>query len=71
MIGTAKCHLCNTDRREKQLDLMPQDSEFKTIEGVAKIIKPFSRITSQVSGEEYVTVSAVEPLLYYLISTLT
>jgi len=50
---------------------MPQDSEFKIIEGVAKIIKPFRRITSQVSGEEYVTVSAVKPLAHYLIGALT
>ena len=49
---------------------MPQDSEFKIIEEVAKIIKPFCRITSQVSGEEYVTVSAVKPLLHYLIGRI-
>ena len=51
---------------------MPQDSKFKILEGVATIIKPFClmHITSQVSGEEYVTVSAVKPLLHYLINTL-
>ncbi|XP_065911269.1 E3 SUMO-protein ligase ZBED1-like [Dysidea avara] len=62
--------ICATLIDQKRLDLMPQDSEFKILEGVATIIKPFRRITSQVSGEEYVTVSAVKPLLHYLINTL-
>ena len=61
--------ICATLIDQKRLDLMPQDSEFKILEGVATIIKPFCRITSQVSGEENVTISAVKPLLHYLINT--
>jgi len=31
---------------------------------------PFCHITSQISGEEYVTVSAIKPLLYNLMNTI-
>ena len=34
------------------------------------MIKPFRSITSQISGEEYVTVSALKPLFHYLVNTL-
>ena len=61
--------ICATRIDQKRLDLMPQDSEFKILEGVATIIKPFCRNTSQVSGEENMTISAVKPLLHYLINT--
>ena len=61
--------ICATLIDQKTLDFMPQDSEFKILEGVATIIKPFCHITSQVSGEEHVTISAVKPLLHYLINT--
>ena len=40
---------------QKRLDLMPQDSVFKILEEISKVIKPFYHITSQTSGEEYVT----------------
>ena len=46
---------------------MPQDHEFKILEEITKVIKPFRSITSQISGEEYVTVSALKPLLHYLV----
>lgn len=49
---------------------MLQDSEFKIFEEIAKVIKPFCRIMSQTSGEEYVTVSALKPLSHYLVNTL-
>ena len=47
--------VCATLIDQKRLDLMPQDSEFKILEGISKVIKPFRCITSQTSGEEYVT----------------
>jgi len=34
------------------------------------MIKPFCSITSQISGKEYVTVSALKPLFHYLVNTL-
>ena len=49
---------------------MPQDNEFKILEEITKVITPFRSITSQISGEEYVTVSALKPLFHYLVSTL-
>ena len=62
--------VCATLIDQKRLDLMPQDSEFKVLEEIAKVIKPFRRITSQASGEEYITVSALKPLFHYLVNKL-
>ena len=62
--------ICATLIDQKRLDLMPQDSEFKILEEITKVIKPFRSITSQTSGEEYVTVSALKPLFHYLVNTL-
>ena len=62
--------ICATLMDQKRLDLMPQDNEFKILEGITKVITPFRSITSQISGEEYVAVSALKPLFHYLVSTL-
>ena len=62
--------ICATLIDQKRLDLMPQDNEFKILEEITKVITPFRSITSQISGEEYVTVSALNPLFHYLVSTL-
>ena len=62
--------ICATLIDQKRLDLMPQDHEFKILEEITKVIKPLRSITSQISGEEYVTVSALKPLFHYLVNTL-
>ena len=62
--------VCATLIDQKRLVVMPQDSEFKILEGISKVIKPFRCITSQIFGEEYVTVSALKPLILYLVNKL-
>ena len=62
--------ICATLIDQKRFDPMPQDYEFKILEEITKMIKPFCSITSQISGEEYVTVSALKPLFHYLVNTL-
>ena len=62
--------ICATPIDQKKLDLMPQDSEFKILEGISKVIMPFHCITSQIFGKEYITISAIKALLYYLMTTL-
>ena len=59
--------VCATLIDQKRLDLMPQDSEFKIVEKIAKVI---NRITNPAFGEEYVTVSALKPLFHYLVIKL-
>ncbi len=45
---------------------MPTDNEFSTLEAVASVLEPLSHFTDALSGEKYVTVSAVRPLLSHI-----
>lgn len=42
------------------------NSEWKTLENIQKLLKPFAQYTSLVSGEEYTTTSCVIPILMEL-----
>lgn len=42
------------------------NSEWKTLENIQKLLKPFAQYTSLVSGEDYTTVSCVIPILMEL-----
>ena len=49
----------------KKGDLMPTDSEFKTLEHFVKVMKPFVEITG---AEKCVTISSLTPLLYKILN---
>ena len=53
--------ICATLIEQKRLDLLPKDTEFRLLEEVLKVLKPFKDITVQVSGENYVTISSILP----------
>ena len=53
----------------KRVDLMLQDSDVKIMENLVEILKPFFKITETISGENYITVSSIKPLLYHLLNT--
>ena len=58
--------ICATLIEQKRLDLLPKDTEFHLLEEVLKVLKPFKDITVQVSGENYVTISSILPLLDFV-----
>ena len=58
--------ICATLIEQKRLDLLPKDTEFRLLEEVLKVLKPFKDITVQVSGENYVTISSIFPLLDFV-----
>lgn len=49
---------------------MPSDTEFTTLELFTKVMQPLVRITEAIGAERWVTISAVHPLLYKLLSVL-
>ena len=55
---------------ELHKDLMPSDAEFTTLELFTKVMQPLVQITEAIGAEKWVTISAVCPLLYKLLSVL-
>jgi len=47
---------------------MPSDSEISTMETFFEVLQPIVQITEILGGEKLVTISAVRPLLYKLLS---
>ncbi|XP_065895974.1 E3 SUMO-protein ligase ZBED1-like [Dysidea avara] len=52
----------------KKGELMPTDGEFKTLEHLVKVMKPFVDITEALGAEKWVTVSTLTPLLYKILN---
>ena len=49
------------------MDFLLKDTEFKLLEKVLQVLKPFKDVMVQVSAEKYVTTSAIGSLIYHLI----
>ena len=47
------------------------DEEFKVVEALSAVLEPFSYLTSALSGEKTVTVSALHPVTQHIIDVLT
>ena len=60
--------ICATLLDQKRIDLLPKDSEFKLLEELIVVLKHFKDVTEQMSAQKYVTISAVRPLLHYLLN---
>ena len=60
--------ICATLMELKKGDLMPTDSEFKTLEHFVKVMKPFVEITEALGAEKWVTISSLTPLLYKILN---
>ncbi len=55
--------LCATLLEIHKTDLMPTDSEFKTLEEFISTMKPLVDITEAIGAEKWVTVSTLQPIL--------
>ena len=51
-------NLCHSDQDEVN-GLPTEDTEFKLLEKVLQVLKPFKDVMVQVSAEKYVTTSAI------------
>ena len=60
--------LCATLAEVKKMDLLPTACEFKLLEDLVEVLKPFKDITSQLSGEKYVTISIIKPILHHVLN---
>lgn len=60
--------ICATLMEPKKGELMPTDGEFKTLEHLVKVIKPFVDITEALGAVKWVTVSTLTPLLYKILN---
>ena len=58
--------ICATLIEMKRMDLLPKDTEFRVLEEMLKVLKPFKDVTVQMSAETYVTISAIRPLMHHL-----
>ena len=59
--------LCATLLELKKGDLMPSDSEFSIMEKYVVVMKPLVEITEVIGAEQWVTISALRPLLHKLL----
>ena len=59
--------LCATLLELHRGDLMPSDTEFKTLELFVKVMEPLVEITESIGAQKWVTISAVRPVLYKLL----
>ena len=64
----AICAVLAEDR--KDWHRMPSESEFTTLESLVEVLKPLSIFTDALFGEKHVTVSALRPLIHYLLTNL-
>lgn len=62
--------ICATLAEHKRMDLLLKDNEVKLIEEAASILKPFKDVIEQMSGQKYVTVSAIRPILHHLLNNI-
>ncbi len=61
--------LCATLLEIHKTDIMPTDSEFKTLEEFISTMKPLVDITEAIGAEKWVTVSTLQPILSKLLKT--
>ena len=61
--------LCATLLEIHKTDLMPTDSEFKTLEEFVTTMRPLVDITEAIGAEKWVTVSTLQPILIKLLQT--
>ena len=54
----------------KTCHLVPSRQDIEVLELVNKALSPLAELTDILSGEEYVTVSSVRPLLQHLTETI-
>ena len=59
--------MCATLLELKKGDLMPTDREFSTLEAFKEVMKPIVEITEAIGAEQWVTISAVRPVLHKLL----
>ena len=64
----AICAVLSNDR--KNWSKMPSDDEFTNIETVVAVLHPLSVFTDALSGEKWVNISAVRPLLNHILDGL-
>ena len=64
--GTAIRHIFGLDR--KCTHLIPSCQDLSVLESIKTALDPLSDFTDILSGEQYVTVSSVRPLLHHLIT---
>ena len=60
--------LCATLIEIRKPELMPIDTEISTMEAFVDVMKPIVEITETIGGEKQVTLSAVRPLIYKLLT---
>ena len=60
--------LCATLIEIRKPELMPTDTEISTMEAFVDVMKPIVEITEKIGGEKQVTLSAVKPLIYKLLT---
>ena len=60
--------LCATLIEIKKIDFMPSNTEISTMETFLEVLQPIVEITETLGGEKLVTIPAVRPLLYKLLS---
>ena len=65
MISRVQAPICAALLEQKRMDLLPKDEEFKLLEEIVVVLKPFKDVTEQMSAEKYVTISAIQPLLHH------
>lgn len=64
----AICAVLSNDR--KNWSKIPNDAEFTNLETAVAVLGPLSIFTDALSGEKWVNVSAVRPLLKHILNTL-
>ena len=62
--------ICAALLEQKRMDLLPKDNELKLLEDIIDVLKPFKDVTEQMSGQSYVTVSTVHPILHFIESSV-
>ena len=60
--------LCAALIELRKTELMPNDTEFSTMEIFLEVLKPIVEITEAIDGEKLVTISTIKPLLHKLLS---
>ena len=60
--------LCATLVEIRKPELMPTDTEISTMEAFVDVLQLIVEITEKIGGEKQVTLSAVRPLIYKLLT---
>lgn len=64
----AICAVLLDDRKDRYR--MPTDAEFSTLESIVTVLEPLSNFTDALSGEQHVTVPAINPLLQHILKSI-